>query len=650
MATIQQSDIEFMSSTSECRPRDNRSTVQDLSPVATYNTKNDQENTPLIGTQQLGYYARVKKKFWSQKCCLRSSKAAILILVWNLIISLLLSLFDPTLYMPLLSLIPDCTLYPNQFTFVASLAGAVYVRTGILFLFYPLCGCLADVRWGRHKTVLNSLCFVLCGTLSLTVLVALLFVTMDSPAIFHKENERSSILLIIGPVFTLFFGISICIGLMLVLCSLVAFNANIIQFGTDQLHDAPTDESRLYITWYMWTGFAGSLVLRSTASYTTNWLTEGSPFVYFCTLIVFPLVPFLVGITLCIYKCKRNLFLIESGSRNPYKLVYKILKFAKEHTNPIRRSAFTYCEDELPSRLDLAKEKYGGPFTTEEVEDVKVFTGILCVLLTIGPTFLVDVAVNGLIPGLAITSYLSTSGLFSLTDYINVSGFMTPMIIVIIIPLYLCLLQPFIHDYIPGILKRIGLGMILLFISGVCTLIMGLIPGHGSANNTYTYDPNCSESISTYITLGPNYLLIQCSLNAIGYMLLYIASYEFICAQSPHSMKGFLIGTFFAIKGVFQLIGVLVLYIPITILCSLPGSSKFPLCGFVYYIINIVIALVGIIAFIYVARKYQYRKRDEPDNIYRYAEEYYAKAEDEPNYDYDDYDNLNCETIREEST
>ena len=57
------------------------------------------------------------------------------------------------------------------------------------------------------------------------------------------------------------------------------------------------------------------------------------------------------------------------------------------------------------------------------------------------------------------------------------------------------------------------------------------------------------------------------------------------------------------------------------------------------------VALIGIIAFVLVARKYQYRQRDEPDNIYRYAEEYYANAQNEPNYDYDDYDNLNVETI-----
>ena len=118
----------------------------------------------------------------------------------------------------------------------------------------------------------------------------------------------------------------------------------------------------------------------------------------------------------------------------------------------------------------------------------------------------------------------------------------------------------------------------------------------------------------------------------------------YICAQSPHEMKGLLIGTFFAIKGVFQLLGVLATYVPITTWCT--SHYKIPVCGFIYYLINIVIALTGIIAFIFVARKYQYRQRDEPDNIYRYAEEYYANSQHEPNYDYDDYDNLNVETIR----
>ena len=50
-------------------------------------------------------------------------------------------------------------------------------------------------------------------------------------------------------------------------------------------------------------------------------------------------------------------------------------------------------------------------------------------------------------------------------------------------------------------------------------------------------------------------------------------------------------------------------------------------------------------AYTWVARKYKYRQRDEPDNIYRYAEDYYANPQDEINYSYDDYDNLNVPTI-----
>ena len=62
-------------------------------------------------------------------------------------------------------------------------------------------------------------------------------------------------------------------------------------------------------------------------------------------------------------------------------------------------------------------------------------------------------------------------------------------------------------------------------------------------------------------------------------------------------------------------------------------------------LLNIAAILIGIVAFVFVAMRYQYWERDEPDNIYHYAEEYYANAQDEPDYDCDDYDNLNVQTI-----
>ena len=155
-----------------------------------------------------------------------------------------------------------------------------------------------------------------------------------------------------------------------VLFEVVSFNANVIQYGMDQLHDAPTEDSILYVHWYVWTTFAGLLIVRLPTGFIST--------VFF---ILFPIALILLGTTLCLQRYKRNWFIVDSGSKNPYKLVFKVLKFAKDHSYPIRRSAFTYCEDELPSRLDLGKEKYGGPFTTEQVEDIKAsdnWTTICC--------------------------------------------------------------------------------------------------------------------------------------------------------------------------------------------------------------------------------------------------------------------------------
>ena len=82
-------------------------------------------------------------------------------------------------------------------------------------------------------------------------------------------------------------------------------------------------------------------------------------------------------IVVLIVHYKKHWFTIDTARTNPHKLVYRVTKFARQHKVPIRRRAFTYCEDDIPSGLDLGKSKYGGPFTTEEVENVKAFYGIL---------------------------------------------------------------------------------------------------------------------------------------------------------------------------------------------------------------------------------------------------------------------------------
>ena len=81
-------------------------------------------------------------------------------------------------------------------------------------------------------------------------------------------------------------------------------------------------------------------------------------------------------------RCKKHLS-IEPAGNNPFATVYQVLKYSWKHKVPERRSAFTYWEEDIPRRIDLGKNKYGGPFTTEEVEDTKSFFSILLLLLSL---------------------------------------------------------------------------------------------------------------------------------------------------------------------------------------------------------------------------------------------------------------------------
>ena len=74
-------------------------------------------------------------------------------------------------------------------------------------------------------------------------------------------------------------------------------------------------------------------------------------------------------------------FYIQKAGLNPFKNIYKVLKYSWKHKVPEHRSAFTYWEEDIPRRIDLGKNKYGGPFTNEEVEDIKTFLRILPLLL-----------------------------------------------------------------------------------------------------------------------------------------------------------------------------------------------------------------------------------------------------------------------------
>ena len=97
----------------------------------------------------------------------------------------------------------------------------------------------------------------------------------------------------------------------------------------------------------------------------------------------------LLSFIISCWKC--HWFYSEPGRHNPYIAVFKVLYFARKHKHPLQRSAFTYGDNHIPSRIDFAMERYGGPFTTEQVENVKTLLRILLLLLALGPVYVLQV-------------------------------------------------------------------------------------------------------------------------------------------------------------------------------------------------------------------------------------------------------------------
>ena len=496
--------------------------------------------------------------------------------------------------------------------------------------FLPVAGLLTDIKFSRYKAVIRT-SYIVYIEMFATFLVLVAFASVLEYNFTKYEKMIIKIL-------------AFCV-LSIMLTVYVMFIINGIQFGMDQLHDSPTEDSILYIHWYVWIYYTCSLIGQSVWNFFLyeNYYINYWDVLRICGLSIGIMMCIttivLLTASLCVVYYRKVWFFLEPAGANPYKLVYRVVKFAYQHMVPLRRSAFTYCDEESPTRLDVGKNKFGGPFTTKQVEDVKAFWGILIVLITIGPAFLLQTVMKSLLPLFAKhgNTFLNKTAhheipLEGVARHILISnGLLSPLLVVICIPLYLCWIRPHITYYIPGMLKRIQIALVVMVLSLICTFIMDVVV---HVNNTeYAHcmfsDLNSVHDIvlSDFPSSPPLYQNVyffttQHVLSALADMLFDIAVLEFICSQSPYSMKGLLIGIFFSIRSLFQGIAV-VSMVPFGTVWKIESLS----CGSGFYAMYIVIGLLEFVLFSCVSKRYKYRNVNEPSNEYRYAEEYYSNIQ-----------------------
>ncbi|XP_064392401.1 uncharacterized protein LOC135340046 [Halichondria panicea] len=480
---------------------------------------------------------------------------------------------------------------------------AIYGLLAIVNMFYPLGGLLADVWCGRYRMVATSIFFLWLCLALVTVF-----------AIVHVSTNGTTTK-IVQVVF-------LALSFVMFIPAYAGYTSNIVQLGFDQLHDEPSQSLGMFVHWLTWAENLGITLVRIFN--TVVQCTEGDKSIGQTMRVAFYLCPtaFLIifSVVLVITLLTHRYFYKEQIHKNPYKLILNILNFTRKNKYPVRApSAFVYTYHRKPSRIDYAKEVYGGPFTNSDVDDVKTFLRVLLVLFALGPINIIYTSTSyTLFPlfelhtGMAIASSNSTcTARWILLE----SGSLSNLITQIFMPVYIWVVYTVMRNRVPKILTRIGISAVFYTLSVASMLVIDLI-GHvtryiNEEQNTICLffqkrDDIDSLHMSWWVQIIPNLLL------DIAPIILLATTLEFISAQGPHTMKGVLVGLLYAIRGFYQLISAAFVY-PFSVYSwrKIAQESTIVSCEFGYFLVTLALALGGVVCFVVSACRYKYRVRGE---------------------------------------
>ncbi len=468
---------------------------------------------------------------------------------------------------------------------------ASIIGIGVVILIGPFAGLFASIYFGRYKVMRASLWLMWTGK---TAIIAVLILQR-----FFPMTEQ--ILYYLG---ILIAEVARFAGLALIL-------VNSVPFGLDQMPDASGERISAFIHWYVWAVLAGVSTNILTDSILI--ITKVDDDIFLSLLSTASL-----SIALCTLFLLRHWLIIEPSGTNPLKMVFKVLKFAVKHNKPVRRSAFTYWENERPSRIDLAKAKYGGPFTNEEVEDVKTCLRMVVVIVSNIATILAFYCiVAGPHGGVLHAEFMDRYSKYSWQEQSFRVGFISCFCFFLSFPVYEITIHP-IRKWIPSILKRVGSAQILMV---AVNLILLVITTVWYTRNTTA---ECMFATTEPSPLPIDYHWVKTPVEILTYTSIFIfatAMLEFVCAQAPYNLRGLLIGIVYS-----------------TLLCSVSlgfgiytiwktgyqhNGANSPSCGVWFYLFATVTAILGCVMWCAVAKWYKKRERDEPEMCRIFAENYY---------------------------
>ena len=493
------------------------------------------------------------------------SKGAILILIWMALLN-----FQNSFIM---SVLPKSSI--SNFYFEITYGNVSFA----LLLLLPLVGLMADMKLGRYRLMIACLNICVIGLILAFIKVIIEIATTSTVVVFTW--------FIVG-LYTLAF---------------IAFRANVVPYYIELLIGASGEQLSSAIYWHFLSCVLPVFLVGTMHCVLLRFNLET---VYMIINLLFAVFTVLVAIGgQCMLK--RSLETSDVIT-NPIKLLVKVLNYARKNKQPTNRSALTFWLEDYPPRLDVGKEKYGGPFLEEEVEDVKTTLRMAPLLVCIaGYTFSCMEIYED--------SYVKKEDTICILDDHNTRY----LIVISLILLYQFLIHPCFHNYIPSMLKRIGLGLFLTLISNISLMlidVMGYQYAIQTTNNTSFDNATSMGFVSFYWTIPSH------GICGIAYVLVFITSLEFTVAQSPRQMRGLMVGLWYAGVGLGLLVSG-----NIHFLLKQNVTSEVPSFGhaFYYYLVRSVVVAVILIVFLILARHYKLRRRGHDYNVYLTVDKVYDK-------------------------
>ena len=398
------------------------------------------------------------------------------------------------------------------------------LAAGLAFFLFPLFGWLGDSIIGRYRAVKLSLFIIWVCTILFTVSGIL------ESYLVLKHGSYAAIRCVLAS------------GAVIVAA---CFMVNNFHLGIDQLEDSPPSwKISSYISKYVSCMYFG-MGLKTIAFRCINPLVSAGLASMIITLAV----------SLSVL-CTKEMTIVPTYP-NSLALIFNVLKYTVQNKYPRLQSAYSYWRHEK-HRINLAKKAYGGPFTSEEVEDVKIFLKLLVVVPV--SCFLPELFLSLEIMGKQIfiyhysdTGYVKPNqgGTYSYQQCLlreciyNISSvYITVGIIV-----YENIVYPLLRKYIASVTisKKLLAGMVFSFFTWLSYAVLE-IDGHvvhfnKSRNITCLFRSNEGTFLNgESMSLSFYWLCVPKILKATAQYLLLSSGLELLCAQSPYSMKNLLVG------------------------------------------------------------------------------------------------------------